>query len=149
MLKTFGVYLFLQTTLFLRQTLSRQKFLEVLTTRPSAVRHLVSHLSQRFELSDLVDVLSGLGRYQEAGLIYYKQALVSSNGSNVESRIQRLKGVLSSPQFHGHADLNFVIGNFCQLQIIVKVIKQSEQFFWDIAWTINSYKSSLFYWHVP
>jgi len=28
----------------------------------------------------------------------------------VDSRVQRLKGVLSSPQFHSHPDLNHIIG---------------------------------------
>ena len=110
MVKRFCFITCFQTTLFLRQTLSRQKFWEVLTTRPSAVRHLVSYLYQRCELSDLVEIMSGLGRYHEAGLICYKQALISSSGSNVDSRVQRLKGVISSPLFHGHADINHVIG---------------------------------------
>ena len=101
---------FFQTTLFLRQTLSRQKFLEVLATRPAAVRQLTSYLTTRAEIPDLVDILSGLGRYHESGLIFYQQALSVTKGGNIDARTQRLRGVLSSPQFQSHADWQHVTG---------------------------------------
>ena len=75
-------------------------------------------MSNRGELPDLVDILSGLGRYHEAGLVSYKHALATSNGSSADSRIQRLKGVLCSPLFHGHSDQNHVIGDNGRPQIV-------------------------------
>ncbi len=107
-IKSVKYCILLQTTLFLRQTLSRQKFLEVLTTRPSAVRHFVSYLTSRSELSELIDILSGLGRYNEAGLLIYKQALAATNGGNYDARAQRLKIITS--QLHNHSDLAHVKG---------------------------------------
>ena len=93
---------------FVCQTLSRQKFLEVLTTRPSAVRQFVSYLTSRSELSELIDILSGLGRYNEAGLLIYKQALANTGGGNYDARAQRLKIITS--QLHNHSDLAHVKG---------------------------------------
>jgi hypothetical protein len=55
----------------------------------------VSYLTSRSELAELVDLLSGLGRYHEAGLVSYKQALALTNGSSVESRYAPILKIFS------------------------------------------------------
>jgi len=96
--------------LFLRQTLSRNKLVELLASRPSASKHLINYLTSINELSAVVDILSGLGRYNEAGLVLYKQALLASKGTQLDSRASRLKTVLSQSQMLRHPDAPYVIG---------------------------------------
>ena len=61
-------------TLFLRKTLSRSRFLELLSTRPTAVRHLANYLEARSEVADATDLLTSLGQHERAAIIHYKQA---------------------------------------------------------------------------
>ncbi len=101
---------FNQVALFLRQTLSRNKLVGLLTSRPSVTRHLINYLTTTNDLTSVVDILSGLGRYNEAGLVLYKQALLATSGSQSDGRASKLKSVLSQPQMLRHPDAPFVIG---------------------------------------
>jgi hypothetical protein len=49
-----------------------------------------------------------LGRYNEAGLLIYKQVLANTAGGNFDVRAQRLKMITS--QLHNHSDLAHVKG---------------------------------------
>jgi len=85
----------LAITLMLRSTLKWAKFIEIVEARPVAADQLVAHLVTRHELSALIDLLSALGRRQEASVVAFKQALASPT---LEARVKKLKDVL-----HMHA----------------------------------------------
>ncbi len=57
---------------FAHRTLSAPRFLEVVSTRPVALRHLAAHLEDRGKVAQLTDLLVSLGRHEEAALLHYK-----------------------------------------------------------------------------
>ena len=93
-------------TLFLKQTLARHKLHEILATRPSAVNHLALYLEKKRLIADLVDLLTASGRYEEAALVAYKQALAVTN---VDDKTRKIKAALQN-NFHRHPDANHLIG---------------------------------------
>ena len=46
----------LAVTLFAQRTLNRNKFLELIVTRPAAARQLANHLESRSQFADLADL---------------------------------------------------------------------------------------------
>ena len=67
-----------QVLLYLKKTLSRSKFAELLIPCPSSVSsQLTVYLERRRKLTELSDLYSSLGRYSEAALVHYKAAAIT------------------------------------------------------------------------
>lgn len=90
----------LAVALFLKQTLSRFKLHQILTTRPIVVNHLVSYLQKKKCYQECIDLLTASGRYEEASLVAYKHALTFNN---IDEKIRKIKNVLQT-SFHNHPD---------------------------------------------
>lgn len=92
----------LEITLMLQTTLKSTKFMEILELRPTAADQLVAHLVTRHEHSKLTELLSALGRRQEASVVAFKQATASST---LETKVKKLKDVL---HVHSHNAEHFI-----------------------------------------
>ncbi len=68
----------LTATLHAHRTLSASRFLEVVSTRPIALRHLANYLEARGRIGQLTDLLVSLGKHEEAALVHYKSEKASS-----------------------------------------------------------------------
>ena len=69
--------------MFLKQSLSTRKLDEILASRPTVINHLVSYLEKRESYNELTDLLTRTGRYDDAGLVHYNQAL---NQKSIDDR---------------------------------------------------------------
>ena len=63
-----------QATTFAHKTLSRSKFLELISTRPVALKYLIDYLEERGSIGELSDLLTSLGRQDQAAIIHYRSA---------------------------------------------------------------------------
>jgi len=108
----------LAVTLMLYKTLKWGRFLAVMETRPVAADQLVAHMVTRHELGQLGDLLTALGRRQEAGVVAYSQATASPS---LETRVRRLKEVLGT-KLADHADADHVIDQINLLERLAPVI---------------------------
>ncbi len=70
------------------------------------MNHLACYLDKKKLNADLIDLLTASGRYEEAALVAYKQALTYTN---VDDKVRRIKSVLQT-NFHRHPDANHLIG---------------------------------------
>jgi len=97
----------LTVLLYLKKTLSRSKFAELLIPCPSSVSsQLTVYLERRRKLTELSDLYSSLGRYSEAALVHYKAAAITDpkhqqsaspqDPSLLHDKAQKVKYVLNS-----------------------------------------------------
>ena len=87
----------MQVVLYLKKTLSRSKFAELLTTCPTSVANqLAVYLEKRKKLNELSDLYSSLGRYSEASLVHYKAANEKSADTPLHVKAQTIKYVVNS-----------------------------------------------------
>ena len=108
----------LVVSLFLRRTLNHTRFLELMSTRPAAVRQLSNYLETRHQLNDLGDLLTSLGRHEAAGVLHYRQAC---RAPTPEARARRVKAVLQS-HFHGNsADAQLLVEHLHLLERVSPV----------------------------
>jgi len=87
--------------LFLKKTLSRSKFAELLTTcPPSVANQLAVYLEKRKKLNELSDLYSSLGRYNEASLVHYRAAATDAKSTEgaqqLHVKAQKVKYVVNS-----------------------------------------------------
>lgn len=108
----------LAVCLMLRRSLKKQKFLSLVCCRPVAVDHLVTYLTTRHELSAVTDLLVALGRFHEAGLVAYRQAVAPPTP---EYRIRNLKQVLQS-HLTDHVDADLVVEQIHFLERLSAVV---------------------------
>ena len=93
--------------LFLRNSLSRSKFAELLAICPqSVVNQLAVYLEKRNKRNELSELYSSLGRYNDSALIQYKAECSLKSG--LEVKIRRLKAVLNT-HFQSNPDSQHVI----------------------------------------
>ena len=90
----------LAIALFLKKTLKKTKFYELLQTRLVAARHLANYLEIKYELADLITLYNALGLYEEAAIVSYKQAFHSPN---LEIKVRKLKAI-QQQHFTEHQD---------------------------------------------
>jgi len=95
----------LAVTLMIKRTLKHPKFLGLICSRPLAAEHLVNYMITRHELSQVSDLLIALGRFNDAGIVAYRQAMSSQN---LEYKVRNLKQILHS-QMSGHEDAGLVL----------------------------------------
>ena len=86
------------------------------------VNHLVSYLQKRKSYQELSDLLTASGRYEEAALVHYQQALQLTS---VDERVRKIKNLLQT-SFHRHPDANHLIGT-CQ-NLISNLVQKYELF---------------------
>ena len=86
--------------MFLKQSLSTRKLDEILASRPTVINHLVAYLEKRESYNELTDLLTRTGRYDDAGLVNYNQAL---NLKSIDDRAICIKRVQNN-HFHGSPD---------------------------------------------
>eukprot|EP00095_Tigriopus_kingsejongensis_P006315 maker-scaffold61_size441589-snap-gene-3.30 protein:Tk06315 transcript:maker-scaffold61_size441589-snap-gene-3.30-mRNA-1 annotation:"spermatogenesis-defective protein 39 homolog isoform x2" len=110
----------LTVTLHAKNTLSLQKFVELLLPRPGATDVLVSYLHERQAFNELTDILTALGRHEEAAFYNYGHACTKISDLGVKTK--RLKWLLSS-HFHGHPDADILIGHINLLERIAPIIE--------------------------
>ena len=67
----------LAVTLMIRRTLKHPKFLAIICSRPLAAEHLVNYMITRHELTQVCDLLIALGRFNDAGVVAFRQAISS------------------------------------------------------------------------
>ena len=82
------------------------------------VNHLVAYLEKRKSYQDLSDLLTASGRYEEAALVSYNQAL---NLTSIDDKARRIKNVLQA-HFHRHPDANHLIEHVHLLERLSPVI---------------------------
>lgn len=80
----------LHVTIFLKSTLKPSLFNSVLKTRPEAINHYVNYLIETQELSAAMELLSSVGRHQEALIAQFRQSCLSEN---IISKLDTLKTV--------------------------------------------------------
>ncbi len=108
----------LTTTLFAYKTLSQSRFLELISTRPVALRHLAAHLETRGSVGPLTDLLVSLGKHEEAALVHYRQACAQAAP---DARTRRIKSALQN-HFHGHPDAPLVVQHLHLLERLAPVL---------------------------
>ena len=109
----------LTVTLFAQRTLNRNKFLELIVTRPVAARQLANYLESRSQFADLAELLTSLGQHERAAVIHYGQAC---KVSSLEARTRKIKALLQS-HFNGHPDNGLLIQHLHLLERISPVIE--------------------------
>ncbi|XP_059095276.1 spermatogenesis-defective protein 39 homolog [Tigriopus californicus] len=114
----------LTVTLHAKSTLSAQKFSELLSSRRAATNVLVCYLQERQLLNDLTDLLTALGRHEEAA--FYNYTHVCSKISDLGSKTKRLKSLLTS-HFNGHPDADLLIGQINLLERIAPIIESDRR----------------------
>ncbi|CAG4973641.1 unnamed protein product [Colias eurytheme] len=85
----------LAVVLFLIQTLNKKLVHELLSSRPIALNHYMSHLKSEGKINELTDLLTMLGRAPEAAM-YQFEHIVKTQGNNIESLLRKLNNVLSN-----------------------------------------------------
>ncbi|CAG9138800.1 unnamed protein product, partial [Plutella xylostella] len=101
--------------LFLIQTLNKKLVYELLSARPTALRHYVSFLQSEGKISELTDLLTMLGRSPEAAMYQY-QHHVRAQGNNVDGLLRKLNNLLSNHFNQPGIDVN-------QAKIVTNYIK--------------------------
>jgi hypothetical protein len=81
----------LAAVLHLKKTVKRSILVKALTPRPVAAHHLVHHMKQRAEKTEVLALLSALGRREDAALWQYKLAVEQEPP---EARVRALRTVL-------------------------------------------------------
>ncbi|XP_064622813.1 spermatogenesis-defective protein 39 homolog [Lineus longissimus] len=74
--------------LFLRATVKKSIFNREVVSRPVAVDHFLQYLKQHNDFGDLADMLSMLGRTEEAAMLKYRQAVLVNNPQTKTKAIQ-------------------------------------------------------------
>lgn len=83
----------LGVVLFLVKTLNRKQLNRILLARNDACNHYINYLIVRLEISEAADLLTMLGRDQEAAMLQYKVAVKIHSDPQIKK--QRLKKVFS------------------------------------------------------
>lgn len=79
--------------LFMKKTLKQSLFNRELCKRPQGANHYVCYLQQNGQINELIDVLTMLGRFEEAAVVKYKQVI---SAARVETKIKNLETCLQS-----------------------------------------------------
>ncbi|KAL4708546.1 hypothetical protein ACJJTC_014154 [Scirpophaga incertulas] len=85
----------LTVVLFLIQTLNKKLVYELLSSRPVALNHYISFLQNEGKITELTDLLTMLGRGQEA-VMYQFQHYVKTQGNNVEGLLKKLTHLMAN-----------------------------------------------------
>ncbi|XP_038219663.1 uncharacterized protein LOC119837941 [Zerene cesonia] len=97
----------LAVVLFLMQTLNKKLVHELISSRPIALNHYMSHLKREGKITDLTDLLTMLGRSPEAAIHQFEHT-VKSQGNSIESLLRKLNNILSNhfnqPGVDAHAN---------------------------------------------
>ncbi|XP_048486631.1 spermatogenesis-defective protein 39 homolog [Plutella xylostella] len=105
----------ISVVLFLIQTLNKKLVYELLSARPTALRHYVSFLQSEGKITELTDLLTMLGRSPEAAMYQY-QHHVRAQGNNVDGLLRKLNNLLSNHFNQPGIDVN-------QAKIVTNYIK--------------------------
>ena len=84
-----------------------------------AVNHLVAYLQKRKAYEKLSDLLTSCGRYDEAGVVQYQQALTLKN---IDDKSRRIKTILRQTIFTRHPDAEHLVQHGNLLERISPVI---------------------------
>ncbi|KAL0811488.1 hypothetical protein ABMA28_009882 [Loxostege sticticalis] len=85
----------LTVVLFLIQTLNKKLVYELLSSRHTALNHYISFLHNEGKVTELTDLLTMLGRSQEAA-IYQFHHYVKTQGNNIDSLLRKLANLLAN-----------------------------------------------------
>ncbi|XP_071453181.1 vacuolar protein sorting-associated protein 16B [Hetaerina americana] len=97
---------------FLSRTLKRAQFTHLLSHRPVAVSHYAAHLSTRFQLTELNNLLESLGKSRDASIKQFGLAIGNIDSpSRCQRTLQTLRNCLASHFSSGAAEMDrpFVI----------------------------------------
>jgi len=114
----------LAVTLMIKRSLNHPRFLSLVSSRPSAANHLINYMITRHEMSQVIDLLHALGKFEYAGVISYRQA--TARGTH-DDKVRKLKKLLHT-QMSGHDDSGLVMEQINILERISPLISGESEY---------------------
>lgn len=103
----------LQVVIFLKNSLKPTLFTKILKTRPTAVDHYVEYLSTTMRIGEAFEILTSMGRYQEAAVVQFKAAISSKNVIQKLEKLRVIQELFKQPACN--PCLAQQVSNYCNL----------------------------------
>lgn len=87
----------LQVVLFLKSSLKPALFHQIIRDRSEAVDHYVNYLSTTMKIGEASEVLTMMGRTQEAAVLQFKAAVASKNVIQKLEKLKKIKDLFAQP----------------------------------------------------
>lgn len=108
----------LQVSLFLKATLKPVLFNQLLRSRPAAVDHYIEYLNTTMKVGEASELLTMMGRQQEAAILQFKAAVSSKNVIQKLDTLKKIQDIFTQPgcnQFLAQQVTNYI--NLLELQV--------------------------------